>query len=63
MTISPKNRLLYEFQSGFRSSHSTDTCLIHLTDYNKLENDKVNFTGIVLLDLRKLLILSITPYF
>ena len=25
--------LLYEFQSGFRSAFSTDTCLIHLTDH------------------------------
>ena len=48
-----ENRLLYEFQSGFRSSYSTDTCLIHLTDYIKLENDKGNFTGMVLLDLQK----------
>ena len=48
-----ENRLLYEFQSGFRSSYSTDKCLIHLTDYIKLENDKGNFTGMVLLDLQK----------
>ena len=48
-----ENGLLYEFQSGFRSSYSTDTCLIHLTDYIKLENDKGNFTGMVLLDLQK----------
>ena len=46
------NRLLYEFQSDFQSSYSTDTCLIHLTDYIKLENDKGNFTGMVLLDLQ-----------
>ena len=48
-----ENRLLYEFQYGFRSSYSTDTCLIHLTDYIKLENGKGNFTGMVLLDLQK----------
>ena len=48
-----ENRLLYEFQSGFRSSYSTDTCLIHLTNYIKLDNDKGNFTGMVLLDLQK----------
>ena len=50
-----ENRLLYEFQSGFRSSYSTDTCLIHLTDYIKLDNDQGNFTGrpMVLLDLQK----------
>ena len=27
-------------------------CLIHLTDYIKLENDKGNFTGMVLLDIQ-----------
>ena len=32
---------------------TVDTCLIHLTDYIKLENDKGNFTGMVLLDLQK----------
>ena len=48
-----ENRLLYEFQSGFRSTYSIDTCLIHLTDYIKLENDKGNFTAMVLLDLQK----------
>ena len=48
-----ENRLLYEFQSGIRSSYSTVTCLIHLTDYIKLENDKGNLTGMVLLDLQK----------
>ena len=48
-----ENIILYEFQSGFRSSYSTDTCLIHLTDYIKLENDKSNFTGMIQLDLHK----------
>ena len=48
-----ENRLLYEFQYGFRSSYSTDTCLINLTDYIKLENDKGNFIDMVLLDLQK----------
>ncbi len=47
------NDLLYELQSGFRSSFSTDTCLIHLTDYIKREMDLGNFTGMVLLDLQK----------
>ena len=27
------NRLLYELQSGFRSSFSTDSCFIHLSDF------------------------------
>ena len=48
-----ENRALYEFQSGFRSSYSTDTCLIQLTDYIKLDYDKGNFTGMVLPDLQK----------
>ena len=45
--------LLYELQSGFRSSYSTDTCLIHLSDYIKQESDKGHYTGMVLLDLQK----------
>ena len=44
-----ENSLIYEFQYGFRS----DTCLIQLTDYTKLENDKDNFKGMVLLGLQK----------
>ena len=28
-----RKRLLKKFQSGFRSRFSTDTCLIHLTDF------------------------------
>ena len=45
--------LLYKFQSGFRGGFSTDTCLIHLTDYIRNENDKGNFVGMLLLDLQK----------
>ena len=45
--------LLYENQSGSRASYSTDTCLMHLTDFIKQEQDKGNYTGMVLLDLHK----------
>jgi len=45
--------LLYEFQSGFRNSFSTDTCLIHLTDHIRKEFDKGNYTGMIMLDLQK----------
>ena len=45
--------LLYKFQSGFRSGFSTDTCLIHLTDFIRHENDKGNVVGMVLVDLQK----------
>ena len=46
-------QLLYELQSGFRKSYSTDTCLLHLTDYIKGEIDQGKLCGMVLLDLQK----------
>ena len=48
-----ENNLLYEYQSGFRGSYSTDTCLIHLTDHIKGNNAKGLYTGMVMLDLQK----------
>lgn len=48
-----ENNLLYELQSGFRGSYSTDTCLIHLIDHIKSQTSKGLFTGMVLLDLQK----------
>jgi hypothetical protein len=47
------NNLLYDFQSGFRQGFSTDTALIHLSDYIKFQMDKGNLVGMVLLDLQK----------
>ena len=47
------NNILYEFQYGFRSKYSTDTCLIHLFDYLKGNTSKGLFTGMPLLDLQK----------
>ena len=47
------NGLLFEYQSGFRSGHSTDTCLINLTDRIRSETAKGNVTGMVLIDLQK----------
>ena len=47
------NDILYSFQSGFRGTYSTDTCLIHLTDHIRSEMSKGNYTGMVLLDLQK----------
>ena len=44
---------MYEFQSGFRSSYSTYSCLIHLIDHIKSRTAKGLFTGMVLLDLQK----------
>ena len=48
-----ENNILYGYQSGFRNSFSTDTCLIHLTDYIKNQTSNGNYTGLVLLDLQK----------
>lgn len=45
--------LLYELQSGFRPGYSTDTCLIHLMDYIKMQSENGNYTGMVMLDLQK----------
>ena len=45
--------MLYPFQSGFRSSYSTDTCLLHLVDHIKLQTSKGLFTGMVTIDLQK----------
>ena len=45
--------ILYENQSGFRKSFSTDTCLINLTDHIRTRLSQGNFVGMVLLDLQK----------
>ena len=47
------NNLLYEHQSGFRASYSTDTCLIHLTDYIRQQSSRGLYTGMIMLDLQK----------
>merc|ERR1711888_118149 len=46
-------KLMYEFQSGFRTSHSTDTCLLYLSDHIKQEVDAGKYCGMVMLDLQK----------
>jgi len=45
--------LLYKYQSSFRSKFSTDTCLLHLTDFICSNMDTGNYVGMVLLDLQK----------
>ena len=47
------NGILYELQSGFRSGHSADTCLINLTDHIRSEMARGNVVGMVLIDLQK----------
>ncbi len=46
-----KNRLIYDFQSGFRRSYSTDTCILFLTDCIRKELDGGHLCAMVLLDL------------
>ena len=48
-----ENNIIYEYQSGFRSSFSTETCLIHLLDHIKMKNAKGLYTGMILLDFQK----------
>ena len=47
------NKLLYEFQSGFRPGFSTETCLIFLTDYIRSQLDEGKYVGMLLLDVQK----------
>ena len=44
---------MYKFQSEFRCRFSTDTCLIHLTEFVKFEMDKGHLVSMVLLDVQK----------
>ena len=46
-------KLLYDYQSGFRNSYSTDSCLTQLTDQIRFDMDKGNYTGMVMIDLQK----------
>ena len=50
--LNEKN-LIFDFQSGFRRSFSTDTCLIYITDYIRQQMGKGLFTGMALLDVQK----------
>ena len=48
-----EKELIYRYQSGFRPGHSTETCLLHLTDYIKQQTAKGFYTGMLLLDVQK----------
>ena len=48
-----KHDYLYELQSGFCSSYSTDSCLVHLSDHILKQQDKGQYTGMAILDLQK----------
>ena len=48
-----ENDLFYKFQSGFRTSFSTDRGLTYLTDYTRHGMDNGLSTGMVMIDLQK----------
>jgi len=48
-----KNNIIYQFQSGFRTNFSTESCLVHLTDFVKSQTAKGLYTGMIMLDLQK----------
>ena len=48
-----ENNILYEYQSGFRTNHSTDFALSFLNDKILKGFDKGYFTGMILIDLQK----------
>ena len=48
-----RNNLLYNYQSGFRTDHSTNLCLSFLTDKIVKGFDEGLLTGMMLIDLQK----------
>ena len=47
------NKILYDYQSGFRKNHLTDTCLSFLNDKILKGFDDSLVTGLILIDLQK----------
>ena len=47
------NKVLCDYQSGFRKNHSTDTCLSFLNDKILKDFDDGLLTGMILIDLQK----------
>ena len=48
-----KKKLIYMYQSGFRTNLPTDLCLAQLTDFASAGMDKKMPTGMILIDLQK----------
>ena len=48
-----KKKLIHMYQSGFRTNHSTDLCLVRLIDFVATGMDKQMHTGIILVDFQK----------
>ena len=54
----PTNKILYNYQSGFRTNHSTNLCLSFLTDKTLKCFDEGLLTGMILLICKTLLTLN-----
>ena len=48
-----ENNILYKYQSGFRTKHSSDTCLSLLNDKILIGTDNGMLTCMILIDLQK----------
>jgi len=48
-----KNEVIYKYQSGFRSNHSTNSCLSYLSNKVLTSFDQGMLTGMILIDLQK----------
>ena len=48
-----ENNILFNFQSGFRSNHSTNLCFAHLTDKILKGFDGGLLTGMIIIDFQK----------
>ena len=48
-----ENNIFYKYQSGFRTKHSTDTCISLLNDRILTDIDNGMLTCMILLDLQK----------
>ena len=48
-----KKNLIYTYQSGFRTNHSTDLCLAQSIDFITTGMDKQMYTGMILVYLQK----------
>ena len=48
-----KKKLIYMYQSGFRTNHSANLCLVQLIDFVATGMDKQMHTGMILVDLQK----------
>ena len=48
-----KKKLIYMYQSGFRTNHSTDLCIAQLIDFVATGMDKQMHTGMILVDFQK----------